>query len=140
MMSGIRGIDTRPERKIRRLLHAAGYRFRLHASLPGRPDIVLRRHRIAIFVHGCFWHRHQACRYSTIPSSNSEFWREKLARNVARDIANERLLLEAGWRVLVVWECAIRDRKARADRLSDRIIGWVASKRKRGEIPRRPSP
>lgn len=135
MMARIRGVDTKPERTVRKLLHAGGFRFRLHQrSLPGRPDLVLKKHRVALFVHGCFWHRHSRCRYSKPPASNSEFWKDKLARNVARDAANERKLIKAGWRVLVIWECAIRDREDRLHRLSARIADWMTSKRRRGEI------
>ncbi|WP_131858847.1 very short patch repair endonuclease [Bosea sp. BK604] len=109
MMAGIRGGNTKPERLLRSMLHAAGLRFRLHArELPGRPDIVLPRHRTVILVHGCFWHRHRSCRFATIPASNADFWAGKFASNVARDAANEQGLLAAGWRVAVVWECALR--------------------------------
>lgn len=109
MMSGIRGRNTRPEMAVRRHLHAAGFRFRLHRKdLPGKPDIVLPRHKVAIFVHGCFWHRHAGCPKATTPSSNIEFWQKKFADNVARD-ARDRAALEAlGWRVLVVWECELK--------------------------------
>lgn len=108
-MAGIKGRDTKPEMELRRLLHAAGFRFRLHAKdLPGRPDIVLPRHRAAIFVHGCFWHRHSGCRYATTPDNNAAFWAKKFATNVARDAAKEQALTDAGWRVMVVWECSIR--------------------------------
>src|SRR4051812_7398106 len=86
MMSGIRNKNTRPEIAIRQALHAAGYRFRLHRrDLPGSPDIVLPRHRIAVFVHGCFWHRHLGCRFATSPKTNQDFWNTKFAANVARD-------------------------------------------------------
>lgn len=106
MMSAIRGRDTAPERAVRRYLHAAGLRFRLGgAGLPGRPDIVLPRHRVALFVHGCFWHRHEGCRFTTTPSTNADFWKAKFARNVARDIAKENRLRALGWRPLVIWGC-----------------------------------
>src|SRR5258706_14626841 len=87
MMARIRGTHTTPELAVRRLLHAEGYRFRLHqASLPGRPDIILRKHRAAIFVHGCFWHRHAGCKLAATPASNSAFWKKKFRRNQLRDI------------------------------------------------------
>jgi DNA mismatch endonuclease, patch repair protein len=137
MMSGIRGANTMPEQAVRRILHSLGYRFRLQkSSLTGRPDIVLRKHRIAVFVHGCFWHRHRGCNNSNLPASNPAFWREKLSRNVARDIRNERALLDAGWRVLTVWECAVRRGKGDADQLTSWIQAWAASNRRRGEVPR----
>jgi DNA mismatch endonuclease (patch repair protein) len=111
MMSGIRGKDTRPEMLLRRALHAAGFRFRLHsANLPGRPDIVLPRYRAAIFVHGCFWHRHVVCRYASTPATRPEFWAEKFEKNVARDRKNRVTLAKDDWRVGIVWECQLRRR------------------------------
>ncbi|ULB09181.1 DNA mismatch endonuclease Vsr [Cereibacter azotoformans] len=109
MMSGIRGKNTKPELVLRRSLHAAGYRFRLHAKgVPGKPDIVMPKYRAVILVHGCFWHRHDGCRYSTLPSTRTEFWMAKFKANVARDEVVRAALLEAGWRVATVWECALR--------------------------------
>ncbi|MBI3145218.1 MAG: DNA mismatch endonuclease Vsr [Pseudogulbenkiania sp.] len=109
LMSKIRGKNTSPELKIRKMLHTAGYRFRLHRKdLPGRPDIVLPKHKLCIFVHGCFWHSHPGCKRSTIPQTNREFWEQKLASNRARDIANISALQQAGWRVCVIWECEVR--------------------------------
>jgi DNA mismatch endonuclease (patch repair protein) len=107
MMSGIRGRDTKPEKQVRSFLHRAGLRFRLHASLPGKPDLVFPKHRAVAFVHGCFWHRHAGCRYATTPSSNVDFWQAKFDANVARDKRVTRQLRKAGWRVLVVWECQL---------------------------------
>jgi len=105
-MSGIRGRDTKPELAVRRYLHARGFRFRLHVrELPGRPDIVLPRHRTAVFVHGCFWHRHAGCRFAYTPKSRQEFWLPKLEGNAARDARNEERLRDLGWRVELVWEC-----------------------------------
>ena len=110
MMSGIRGRDTKPELKVRRYLHAAGLRYRLHDhTLPGRPDIVLPRFRTVVFVHGCFWHSHPGCRYAYRPKSNEVFWREKLARNAARDAVAEARLRAMGWDVQTVWECGLGD-------------------------------
>lgn len=109
MMAGIRGRDTLPEMKVRRLLHRHGMRYRLHsAKLPGRPDLVLARFRVCIFVQGCFWHRHPNCRYATTPRTREQFWQEKFAQNVAQDARNRLLLLEQGWRVIELWECGIR--------------------------------
>ncbi|MBI2240939.1 MAG: DNA mismatch endonuclease Vsr [Magnetospirillum gryphiswaldense] len=105
-MSAVRGKNTEPEMRVRRLLHAKGYRFRLHRSdLPGTPDIVLPRHRTVIFVHGCFWHRHTGCKRATTPKTRVAFWTEKFERNVARDRLKETALREMGWQVIVVWEC-----------------------------------
>ena len=113
MMAGIRGKETRPELALRRSLHALGFRYRLHArDLPGRPDLVLPKFEAVIFVHGCFWHRHSGCRYASMPSTRSEFWSAKFAANLARDTLVRRELQEAGWRVAVVWECALRTEQA----------------------------
>src|SRR5690606_14239819 len=112
MMSGIKGRNTKPEIQLRRWLHRQGFRFRLHQrSLPGSPDIVLAKYGLVIFVHGCFWHRHQGCRFSTMPATHTEFWRDKFLANQARDIRDRSALLNANWRVLVVWECGLRERR-----------------------------
>lgn len=109
MMAGIRGRDTRPELALRRALHREGFRFRLHERrLPGRPDVVLPRWRATILVHGCFWHRHAGCKYSTTPATRPEFWAAKFAANVERDGRNAAALRALGWRVATVWECALR--------------------------------
>jgi DNA mismatch endonuclease (patch repair protein) len=109
MMSSIRGRDTLSEIAVRKVLHAAGLRFRLHRrDLPGSPDIVLPRHRSVVFVHGCFWHRHSGCRYKTDPASNVDFWRQKFESNVRRDRRQQRALRNEGWRVFIVWECESR--------------------------------
>ncbi len=106
MMARIRGRDTKPERIVRSHLHQAGLRFRLHArALPGRPDIVLKRWKAVVFVHGCFWHRHRGCPMATTPSTNPEFWRRKFEENVSRDARNVAALRSLGWRVFIVWEC-----------------------------------
>ena len=109
MMSGIRGRDTKPEKQVRSCLHRSGLRFRLHARLPGKPDLVFPKHRAVVFVHGCFWHRHAGCRYATTPSSNVEFWQTKFEANVARDKRVMRALRKDGWRVFVVWACRITE-------------------------------
>lgn len=108
-MSRIRGKDTAPERALRSALHLSGLRFRLHRrDLPGTPDIVLPRWRVAVFVHGCFWHRHEGCRYATTPASNSEFWKAKFSYTVSRDCDQIAELNHRGWRVFVAWECELR--------------------------------
>jgi len=118
-MSRIRGRDTGPEMRLRSLMHRAGFRFRLHGKdLPGKPDIVLPKYRTAIFVHGCFWHRHEGCRNATTPSTRTEFWQEKFDGNVERDKRNTAALEAAGWTVITVWEC---DLKADADRIVDKL-------------------
>ena len=124
-MALIKGRDTKPERIVRRMLHAMGYRYRLQAKdLPGKPDIVFRSRRKAIFVHGCFWHRHPnpKCKLSRLPKSRLDFWEPKLEANAARDrLAVERL--EAmGWKVLIVWECELREREQLGNKL-ERFIG-----------------
>ena len=108
-MSRIGPKGSVPEMTVRSIVHRLGYRFRLHrADLPGKPDLVLPRHRAVIFVHGCFWHRH-SCKYGRPqPKTNADFWRDKLQRNVERDKRVKRQLLHQGWRVLVVWECETR--------------------------------
>jgi len=108
MMSGIRGRDTLPEMQLRSGLWRLGLRFRLHVNLPGKPDLVLARWRAALFVHGCFWHAHQGCRYFKIPGTRAAFWRDKLGANRIRDAAAVASLRASGWLVIVVWECALR--------------------------------
>jgi DNA mismatch endonuclease (patch repair protein) len=108
-MSAIRSKDTRPERLLRSAVFARGLRFRLHVrGLPGSPDLVFPRYQAAVFVHGCFWHRHPRCRFTTDPSSNVLFWQQKFMDNVRRDAAVAKNLRELGWRVGIVWECAIK--------------------------------
>ena len=112
MISGIRGKDTKPELLIRSYLHRAGLRFRLHArGMTGSPDVVLPGRRVAVFVHGCFWHRHVGCSKASVPKSNVAFWRAKFAENVRRDRRTTRALRRDGWRVLTVWECQTSERR-----------------------------
>jgi DNA mismatch endonuclease (patch repair protein) len=111
-MRAIRGKNTKPEIEVRRLIHGLGYRFRLHrADLPGKPDLVFPARRKVIFVHGCFWHGH-ACKSGLIPNSNRDFWLPKLSKNKARDAKNLDALTQKGWKVLVIWECELRDARA----------------------------
>ena len=120
MMSGIRGKDTKPELLIRSYLHRAGLRFRLHVrSISGSPDVVLPGRRVALFVHGYFWHRHVGCFKASVPKSNVAFWRAKFAVNVRRDRRTTRALRRDGWRVLTVWECQTSER--RLERLAREI-------------------
>lgn len=109
-MSQIRSKDTGPELTVRKLLHGMGYRFRLHRKdLPGKPDIVLPKYRTVIFVHGCFWHRHEGCKYAYYPKSNVDFWKAKFKINVERDKYVRRKLEEEGWKVIIVWECETKN-------------------------------
>jgi DNA mismatch endonuclease (patch repair protein) len=109
-MSRIRSKDTKPEIRVRSILHKMGYRFRLHRNdLPGKPDIVLPKYKSVIFVNGCFWHRHENCKYATTPKSNEEFWNRKFSDTVARDKRNWSDLEKLGWRVHVVWQCQLND-------------------------------
>ena len=110
LMRRVRGKDTKPEIRLRKALHAAGVRFRLHdRRLPGRPDLVLPARRLAIFVHGCFWHRHEGCVRTTTPKANNAYWAQKFAENIERDARKTTELRQAGWNVMVVWECEILD-------------------------------
>jgi DNA mismatch endonuclease (patch repair protein) len=111
IMSRVRGKNTQPEMAVRSILHAAGFRYRLHRrDLPGNPDIAILKHKIVIFVHGCFWHQHQNCKKQTIPKQNHAFWEKKLAQNVIRDAAAYRELEKLGWKAVIIWECEIKKR------------------------------
>jgi len=137
-MSRIRDRDTSPEKAVRSLLHRLKYRFRLHRKdLPGRPDIILPRFRVAIFVHGCFWHRHRGCKYAYFPKSRIEFWGKKFRENIQRDRRAVRYLRKAGWRVLIIWECETWDERMLADRLLKflRTIHPEPARGKIGKIP-----
>lgn len=120
VMAKVRGQDTAPERIVRSLIHRMGYRFRLRVKdLPGRPDIVLPRHRKIILVHGCFWHQHPGCPHAQRPSSNTEYWNKKLDRNIARDRETLDQLANLGWNVLIVWECELKDISKLQEKLAD---------------------
>lgn len=126
MMAANKRRDTKPELLVRRYLHAQGFRFRLDVrKLPGSPDIVLARHRAAIFVHGCYWHRHEGCRFATTPKTNAEFWQKKFAGNVERDSRAKSALLALGWRVAVIWECALLNRSDYST--LDQLAEWICS-------------
>lgn len=135
MMSGIRGKDTKPEWTVRRYLHRQGFRYSLNnKKLPGNPDIVLKKHRAAILVHGCFWHRHDNCRYAYTPKSRTEFWQAKFEKNVVRDRVVADELSDNGWRVATVWECCLRNRKSRQAALH-KLTDWITSSQQTIEIP-----
>jgi len=120
-MRAIRSADTRPELYVRKALHASGLRYRLGgAGLPGRPDLVLPRHKTVIFVHGCFWHSHD-CKYFKQPQTRSEFWLQKLAKNKARDSANITALLSLGWNVIVIWECVTRNKIDAPSKIAQKV-------------------
>lgn len=134
MMAGIRGANTHPEITLRKALHARGFRFRLHdRRLPGRPDIVLSKFRAVVFVHGCFWHRHPGCRFSSNPATRKSFWDEKFSGNVARDKRNLIALRAEGWRTAVIWECVLRvkDPSPAIEKLS----AWICSNDMDLELP-----
>jgi DNA mismatch endonuclease (patch repair protein) len=109
MMASIRGKNTLPERILRSLLFARRFRYRLHVrGLPGSPDLVFPKRKAVVFVHGCFWHRHEGCRYTTTPRTNEDFWMQKFQGNIARDRRHTEMLHALGWRVAIVWECALK--------------------------------
>lgn len=119
-MSRIRSGNTKPELLVRSLLHRMGYRFRLHRKdLPGKPDIVLPKHKAVIFIHGCFWHHHDGCKYAYIPKTRQEFWRAKFKSNVERDKKVKKQLKEKNWRILVIWECELSNIESTIKRLKD---------------------
>ena len=117
-MSAIKSKNTKPEIKVRKVLHSMGYRFRLHRKdLPGSPDIVLPKYKTVIFVHGCFWHRHENCKYASTPKTRQEFWEAKFRENINRDKLNQENLSSKGWKIIVVWECEINDKDFDPSRL-----------------------
>ena len=125
-MSRIRGKDTKPEMVVRSLLHRLGYRFRLHGrKLPGRPDVVLPKHKTVVFVHGCFWLRHRKCKNCTTPTNRRAWWLRKLEGNAARDKLHQRALRRFGWKVVKVWECETEE-AGFAARLEERLAGVLA--------------
>ncbi|WP_235527194.1 very short patch repair endonuclease [Sphingopyxis sp. 113P3] len=124
-MARIRGRDTKPELAMRKALHARGLRYRLHyKGLPGRPDLVFPKFQAVVFVHGCFWHRHEGCRFTTTPATRPEFWAQKFEQNVLRDHRAIANLEQSGWRTAIVWECAIKEYGG--EQISDRISQWLA--------------
>lgn len=123
LMGRIGGRDTKPEMKVRRTAHAMGLRYSLHKKgLPGTPDVAFVRRRVALYVHGCFWHRHPDCRLASTPKSNPEFWAEKFRRNVERDARVEDSLTKLGWRPAVIWECETRSSEDLARIICERVM------------------
>lgn len=124
-MSKIKGRDTKPEMKVRSWLYRNGYRFRIQKpDLPGKPDIVLKKYNLAIFVNGCYWHRHPGCKYTTTPATNTEFWQKKFAQNVNRDKVCIEKLEASGWNTLVIWECQVRN-----DTFSQILVDYFSNHR-----------
>ena len=114
-MASIRGRDTKPEMTVRRYLHSRGFRYRVNVKgLPGSPDIVLRKYRTVIFIHGCFWHGHEGCRYFVLLKSNTEFWTQKIERNHERDLERRAQLKQMGWHTIVIWECQLKPKTREA--------------------------
>lgn len=124
MMASIRARDTKPEMLVRRYLHGLGFRYRLSPrDMPGKPDLVLPRYRAAVFVHGCFWHGHDGCRFATVPATRTEFWTAKISANKRRDAVSEEKLRSLGWRTAIIWECALRSNQSDAlQRAADFVV------------------
>ena len=134
VMAAVRRRDTQPELRLRRALHAMGLRYRLDAAgLPGRPDLLFPRFRAAVFVHGCFWHRHRGCAKATTPATRTDYWAPKFARNVARDARNLADLRARGWRAAVAWECALGPRTAPATARA--VAAWLREGAETLELP-----
>lgn len=135
MMAGIKAKDTKPEMILRKALYRRGFRYRLHCKdLPGKPDLVFRQRKAIIFVHGCFWHGHN-CPFFRLPSTRTDFWKTKIESNRKRDAEHSRQLLSDGWRVLTVWECAMRGKSAEnIDSIFDEAASWLDSKKMTMEI------
>ena len=122
-MSAIKSKNTKPEIKVRKVLHSMGYRFRLHSKdLPGSPDIVLPKYKTVIFVHGCFWHRHENCKYASTPKTRQEFWNKKFNENILRDKKNLEILSSLGWKIIIIWECEIRNKKINLEQNFKNVI------------------
>ncbi len=134
LMSRIRGKNTKPELAVRRSAHALGYRFRLHRrDLPGSPDLVFPRLRKVIFVHGCFWHRHQGCKHAYVPKSNADFWANKFDSNIKRDALALQALHVLGWKTLVIWECELSDESILSSRINAFLAERVEKNKQRGD-------
>ena len=134
IMSRVGGKNTRPERVLKRGLHKMGFRYRIHVvGLPGRPDLAFARFRAVCFVHGCFWHRHAGCRRATDPATRVEFWQAKFRQNIQRDRNTKKSLLEEGWRVAVIWECALDGERVQGT--VEEIGHWLWGSEPELEIP-----
>ena len=121
-MSAIKSKNTKPEIAVRKLLHSMGYRFRLHRKdLPGSPDIVLPKYKTVIFVHGCFWHRHENCKYASTPKTRKEFWENKFKTNLKRDAEVQEKIKNIGWQSVVIWECETK----KVDNLREKLIDFI---------------
>ena len=130
VMAKVRSKDTKPEIRVRKFLWRHGFRYRLHSrNLPGTPDIVLRKYKTAIFVHGCFWHGHKGCKLFRMPSTRTTYWKQKITRNIANDILHQTQLKELGWRVIVVWECEIKGKAG-----EQRLLQLVEELRRVGAV------
>ncbi|MBT9096583.1 very short patch repair endonuclease [Methylovulum psychrotolerans] len=133
-MAAIRSKNTRPEQWVRSALHRQGFRFRLHSkTLPGSPDLVLRKYHAVVFINGCFWHQHEGCKGGHIPATRAEFWAQKFARNTARDQKVLYQLKVLGWRAAIVWECGLKKR-VREDTLRH-LVAWLGSSAEYFEMP-----
>ena len=133
-MSRIRAKDTKPELTIRRLLFADGFRYRIHVkTLPGTPDLVLPKYRAVIFVHGCFWHGHDGCKYAKLPETHGEFWRDKISKNKERDQRVRQELVSGGWRVLTIWTCSINN-QAKVKETYTQVKDWILNKAEQSEL------
>ncbi len=130
MMAGIKAKNTKPELELRRIMHAMGFRYRLHVKvIAGKPDLVFPKYNAVVFVHGCFWHHHAACRYATIPSTRKNFWLTKFQTNIARDNAVNATLIASGWRTAIIWECALK-KPDHVNRIANHLSAWL-----RGSAP-----
>lgn len=133
MMSGIKGKNTKPELLIRHRIFAMGFRYRLHVrNLPGKPDLVFRKYRAVIFINGCFWHGHD-CHLFNWPKTNTDFWKDKILKNICNDSIKTKQLLDSGWRVFTVWECSIKSRLRYVDDVVLKISKWLVSDELTGE-------
>lgn len=138
-MSKIRATDTQPELKLRKYLHKLGFRYRLHYPVAGKPDLVFPKYRIAVFIHGCFWHQH-GCKNSVIPKTNTDFWLRKLTANVSRDKAVCEKLAVSNWQVITIWECELEDRRSQAlNRLADHLSQQIRENYKKQKPASKPA-
>ena len=134
MMSGIKSKNTKPEVRVRKLLHQEGFRFRLHQKkLPGCPDLVMPKYKLCVFIHGCFWHHHEGCKYAYTPKTRRDFWQKKFKDNSTRDQKCQLELINSGWRVMIIWECFVNSNNK--FQLIESIVNGVESDCKFVELP-----